>query len=77
MKLEANTILITSSYISKPEKGLRIRYYWDEYHGNKELICEEFYKHCNIHSLAVEGSIALQRILKTVETLKKRPDRPE
>ena len=77
MKMEANTILITSSYLSKPEKGLRIRYYWDDYHGNKELICEEFYKHCNVHSLIIEKSPALQRILRTVERLKKRPDRPE
>lgn len=77
MKMESDTILITSSYLSKPEKGLRVRYYWDDYHGNKELICEEFYKHCNVHSLIIDKSPALQRILKTVERLKKRPDRQE
>ena len=76
MKLEANTILITSSYLSKPEKGLRVRYYQGDNNGDKELIHEEFYKHCNVHSLIIDKSPALQKILKTVERLKQKPERP-
>ena len=64
MKLEANTILITSSYLSKPEKGLRVRYYQGDNNGHKELIHEEFYKHCKVHSLIIDKSQAFQKILK-------------